>query len=273
MGELLFKLFDRKVGGEVGAATFVCVKCPYFVAGMQEVVDDGECVDAVEGAVFDADVVEAKVVRSDGEATAVFFVVCVSVDVVVYGEVVDHLRDRDVVEEARVVGSSEVFAEALHQEGFAGTYGSLYEDVFVQFVSARGEDLFGEGASVEVVEEESQDVAVVVVDFKSTVLGGEDDVVGDPYEEFAVRFVYVGVGEVCAGDFVACDDVLCASDDVAQCEEWFGVVVFGGVEHRLVPLDVSRGGDVVLCECLFEARRVMVNHSQMSLPPKPPAKL
>ena len=54
--------------------------------------------------------------------------------------------------------------------------------MFVELVATAGEHSFGQRAVVEVVEEEPQDVAVVVVDYECAVLVSEHDVVGDPQQ-------------------------------------------------------------------------------------------
>ncbi len=162
---------------------------PQFVASVEEVVDYGCGVDTVERAVFHADVVEAQVEGLDLEAGAAVFVVGVEVDVVVDGEVVYHLSDGYVVEEPWVGCEAEVFGEYLHYHSLADTYAALEHDVFVEFLATAGEHFFGEGALVEVVEEEAEDVAVVVVDVEAAALWGEDNLVGNGDEEFAVRLI------------------------------------------------------------------------------------
>ena len=111
--EPLLKFVVVEVCGEVGK---LAVLRPNLVASVQELICEETSVHAEECAVLYADVVEAHVLRVALETTALLLVVGETVEVVVNGVVVDHLSDRQVPEETRVVGALEILAEDLHEE-------------------------------------------------------------------------------------------------------------------------------------------------------------
>ena len=116
--EPLLKFVVVEVCGEVGK---LAVLRPNLVASVQELIGEETCVHAEESAVLYADVVEAHVLWVALETTALLLVVGETVEVVVNGVVIDHLRDRQVPEETRVVGALEILAEDLHEERLAHT--------------------------------------------------------------------------------------------------------------------------------------------------------
>ena len=94
--EPLLKFVVVEVCGEVGK---LAVLRPNLVASVQELIGEETCVHAEESAVLYADVVEAHVLWVALETTALLLVVGETVEVVVNGVVIDHLRDRQVPEE------------------------------------------------------------------------------------------------------------------------------------------------------------------------------
>lgn len=206
-----FKSGVIEVCGEVGeSAVGDCLIGPQFVTGMEEVGYDGECVDSVEGAVFDADVVEAKVVGVYLESVGAFFVVGVEVDVVIQGEVVDHLCNGDVDEVAGILCATQIFAEYLHEECLAGSFLALEHDIFMELIAAAGEHFFGERASIEIVQEKAEDVAVVLVDFEAPILRFEYYFVGDEHYQCGVSLINIRVGEILSVD-ICLPDFFCGS--------------------------------------------------------------
>ena len=140
--EPLLKFVVVEVGGEVGK---LAVLRPNLVASVQELIGEETCVHAEESAVLYADVVEAHVLWVALETTALFLVVGETIEVVVNGVVIDHLRDRQVPEETRVVGALEILAEDLHEERLAHTDTALYEDALVQLVATTGKTSSAKG--------------------------------------------------------------------------------------------------------------------------------
>ena len=98
--EPLFKLLVVKVCSQVGELAELC---PNLVASVKELISEQPGVHSEERAVLYADVVEAHVFGLALETSAFLLEVGEAVEVVVYGVVVDHLCDRQVVKETRVV--------------------------------------------------------------------------------------------------------------------------------------------------------------------------
>lgn len=105
--------------------------CPNLVASVKELISEQPGVHAEERAVLYADVVEAHIFGFALETLAFLLKVSEAVEVVVDGVVVDHLSDRHVVKETRVVSEPQILAEYLHEERFANTYAALYKEVLV----------------------------------------------------------------------------------------------------------------------------------------------
>lgn len=230
-----------EICGDVGELT-VC--CPDVVAGQEEIVGEDCGVHAVEYfVVVEADIVQAHVLGLGAESFAIFFVEGVSVEVVVDGVVVYHLRNGEIVEEAWRAGAPEIFGEALHEQCLSHSGGPLEHDVLVEFITSVGEDVFGEPAFVEIQEKESDDGAVVVVDDEGTVLRGEDYAVGDIKKKPGMHLVYCGVGHVgkCLGGFSAI--VFGTTKDVSDFECFIdgvgGVSPLEGVEEGFVPVEIA----------------------------------
>lgn len=181
--EPLLKFVVVEVCGEVGK---LAVLRPNLVASVQELICEETSVHAEECAVLYADVVEAHVLRVALETTALLLVVGETVEVVVNGVVVDHLSDRQVPEETRVVGALEILAEDLHEERLAHTDTALYEDALVQLVATTGKDLLCQRAVVEIVKQETQHITVVVVNDELAPLRSKHNVVGNVHDECAV---------------------------------------------------------------------------------------
>lgn len=198
VGECFGELRGGEVGGEVSAAAPLC---PDFVAGMEELGDELLGVLPEECLGGDADVVEAHVGGAAAVKGVVFLdagpvVVGVAVEVVVDGVVVNHFGDGDIEEEVGIVGVAEVFGEELHEECLADAFITAQEQGLGEFVAFVGEDGFGDGRIVEVMEEEEDDDAVVVVDDEFALLRSKDNVVGDVGKEAHVDVKDEGVGKV-----------------------------------------------------------------------------
>ena len=181
--EPLLKFIVVEVGSEVGK---LAVLRPNLVASVEELIGEETCVHSEESAVLYADVVEAHVLWVALETTALLLVVGETVEVVVNGVVIDHLRDRQVPEETRAVGALEILAEDLHEERLAHTDTALYEDALVQLVATTGKDLLCQRTVVEVVEQETQHITVVVVNDELAPLRSKHNVVGNVHDECAV---------------------------------------------------------------------------------------
>lgn len=98
--EPLLKFVVVEVCGEVGKLAELR---PNLVASVKELISEQPGVHAEERTVLYADVVEAHIFGFALEALAFLLKVSEAVEVVVDGVVVDHLCDRHVVKEARVV--------------------------------------------------------------------------------------------------------------------------------------------------------------------------
>lgn len=196
LAKLRLEFFVVEIGCEVGelAVELGGVR-PYFVAGMKEIVDDSVGVDAVERAIVDTNIVEAKIERRTLETAPPLDIVEETVDVIVDGIIIDHLSDADIEELSRRVDASEIFGENLHEHSFAHADATLQEDVFVEFVTTVGEHLFASAATVEVEHQKADDHAVVVVDDKFPSLRGED-IVGHEDEKICVSIVDFGIVHV-----------------------------------------------------------------------------
>ena len=251
----LLKFVVVEVGSEVGEATILC---PNLVASVEELIGKQPCVHAEECAVLYADVVEAHVLRVALEATALLLVVGEAVEVVVNGVVIDHLRDREVPKKARVVGSTQVLAEDLHEERFAHTDTALQEDALVQFVATTGKDLLSQWAVVEVVEQEAQHVSVVVVDDELAPLRSKYHGVGNVNEERAVSRVNTGVGKVVGLPTLFLYLVTEPQGSIMKREPSRGILPFvaASLQDASVPFDIASRTFAVLGKFIDEGLRI-----------------
>ena len=237
-------------------------RSPDVVAGEKEVVGQNRSVHTVENlVVVEADIVEAYILGLGHEAAATLLVESVAVEIVVDGVVVDHLRDRQIVEEARRVDALEVFGEALHYHSLADAEAALKHDVLVELVTAAGEHLLGQRAVVEIVEQEPDHAAVVVVDDKRTVLRLDDYIVGDIEKQVGVHLIDSGVGEIGVGLSGACAVVVDALDNLAdlhgRVDSIIGRAVSERCEDTAIPLDIPRRNLSEARELVDEALRIL----------------
>lgn len=233
---------------------------------MQELVGEQPCVHAEECLVLYADVVEADILGAALEAAALLLMVGEAVEVVVDGVVVDHLCDREVVEEARIIGAPQVLGEDLHEERLAHTDTTLDEEVLVELVAPTGKDLFGKWAIVEIVEQEAQHLLVVVIDNEATALRSQHHVVGDEDDELAVGVVDVLVGEVVGIGPLLVEVFAEAGGTLVHGEPrnlLLSLVLAEDREDASVPLLVASGLAPILRQLSGEASGIIVVHNTL----------
>lgn len=194
------EFFGERLLGEVcGEVSATAPLGPYLVSCMKKLSDEAFAVLPEESLCLQSDVVEADIGGAAAVESIVFLdsgavVVGVAVEVVVDGVVVDHLGDGDIEEEVGVLCPAQIFGEDLHQECLAYTFVATDKERFGEFAALGGEDVFGEGAVVEVVEQKGDDLSVAVVDDELASLRGEDDVVCHAAEEVIVHAEHGGIG-------------------------------------------------------------------------------
>ncbi len=158
---------------------------PYLVAGKEELLYHLLGVVAVELLCTQPDVVETKGERTTIEGVALLCVVGVVVDVIVLLVVVEQLGLRDGTESTGVVGLGAIEREDFHQQRLTYACIAHQHNVLVEVVVFVMEDGLGKRRAVEVVEQETNSQAVVVVDNKASVLLCQDRV-GAGYYQLAV---------------------------------------------------------------------------------------
>lgn len=164
--------------------------CPDVVSCEEEIVCEDVSAHTVEYFVIvEANVIKADVFGLGHESFAFFFEECVSVEVVVYGVIVHHLCDREVIEESRGFNTPEVFGETLHYHCFSYSGTSLQHNVFMKFITSVGENFFCKGGIVEVKQEETDNFLVVLIDYVLSMLRSDYYIVGYMHEKPGMEFV------------------------------------------------------------------------------------
>lgn len=259
--EALLELIIGEIGGEVGKSA---VLRPNLVASVEELVGEEASVHAEERLILYADVVEADILGAALEAAAILLVVGEAVEVVVDGVVVDHLRDRDVMEEARIIGAPQVLGKHLHEKRLAHTDTALDEEVLVELVAPTGKHLLGEWAVVEIVEQEAEHLLVVGIDDEAATLRRQHHIVGNEDDELAVGIVGVLVGEIETGRTLLVEVFTEASGALVHGEPWnllLSLILAEDGEDASVPLLVASGLASILRQLSGEASGIIVIHN------------
>ena len=130
----------------------------------------------------------------------------------------------------------------MHDQSFADAGRTLKHDVFMEFITASGEDAFSFFGVVEVIEQESDHGTVVVVDYEFATLRGDYNVVGDLEEESGVHFEDSGVGHVGECEMSLGEIIIDAFDDVGEIDSGDdgGIcgTTFHCVEDPAIPINI-----------------------------------
>lgn len=159
----------------------------------------------------------------------------------------------------------EVLGEALHYHSLADTDTALEHDMLVQLIATLRENLLGQLAVVEVVEQKADNLLVMLINNESAVLRFNDNYVGDVQEQPGVQLIYGRVGKV--GELLAFLFLILIRlfDDIAYLHSRNDRIVtcpaLHAVKYTLVPIQVASRLLTVFGEFVNEAGRVFLKRS------------